>query len=534
MKLDDDAEAAVEARVARAPRRQPGSARRRRDRPRARGRPRRLPARADREALRSTSAGSRSCSTAPTAPPTRRPRPIFRRFGAEVEVIAADPDGRNINEGCGSTHPEALAARVLELGAEIGFAFDGDGDRVRRGRRRRHGPRRRRADRADRRPPRRQRRARRRGRGHRDDQLRLPQRDGGGRHRGRHDRRRRPHVSAELALRGWTLGGEQSGHLIWTDFAPTGDGIAAALLTLRALGGTPLAEARPIERLPQVLENVRVADRDAIAGADGLWAAVERENAALEGRGRVLVSALRHRAAAESDGRGARASPNARRSAVGWSRSSNPNSARRRRIRRYPESSSHVWNRRIRRRASVPRPADRRAREARVPRLRLGRHLAARGRSDRHRAGCRQPREPARRGRPRGDRPLTEDGGIGRRGRASGATIGLGHTRWATHGRVTEENAHPHGDCTDEVHIVLNGIVENHAELRRELRADGHVFSSETDAEIVAHLIEKHYDGDLTEAVREPPSPSCAATTPSSPCMPTSPTRWSPPARSAR
>ena len=82
------------------------------------------------------------------------------------------------------------------------------------------------------------------------------------------------------------------------------------------------------------------------------------------------------------------------------------------------------------------------------------------------------------------------------------ATIGLAHTRWATHGRVTEENAHPHGDCSDAVHIVLNGIVENHSELRAELRDEGHVFSSETDAEIVAHLIEKHYDGDLTDAVR--------------------------------
>ncbi len=83
------------------------------------------------------------------------------------------------------------------------------------------------------------------------------------------------------------------------------------------------------------------------------------------------------------------------------------------------------------------------------------------------------------------------------------ATIGLAHTRWATHGRVTEENAHPHGDCSDEVHIVLNGIVENHSELRQQLRDEGHVFSSETDAEIVAHLIEKHYSGDLTAAVRD-------------------------------
>ena len=82
------------------------------------------------------------------------------------------------------------------------------------------------------------------------------------------------------------------------------------------------------------------------------------------------------------------------------------------------------------------------------------------------------------------------------------ATTGVAHTRWATHGRVTEENAHPHNDCTDRVHIVLNGIVENHSELRDRLRGEGHRFSSETDAEIVAHLIEDHYDGDLGAAVR--------------------------------
>ncbi len=82
------------------------------------------------------------------------------------------------------------------------------------------------------------------------------------------------------------------------------------------------------------------------------------------------------------------------------------------------------------------------------------------------------------------------------------ATIGLAHTRWATHGRVTEENAHPHSDEDGKINIVLNGIVENHSELRRDLLGEGHVFSSETDAEIVAHLIERHYDGDLTVAVR--------------------------------
>jgi glutamine---fructose-6-phosphate transaminase (isomerizing) len=96
----------------------------------------------------------------------------------------------------------------------------------------------------------------------------------------------------------------------------------------------------------------------------------------------------------------------------------------------------------------------------------------------------------------------SENGGGAVAVAAPPATIGLGHTRWATHGRVTEENAHPHGDCEDKIHIVLNGIVENHAELRRDLKKQGHTFSSETDAEIVSHLIERHYEGDFTEAVR--------------------------------
>jgi len=82
------------------------------------------------------------------------------------------------------------------------------------------------------------------------------------------------------------------------------------------------------------------------------------------------------------------------------------------------------------------------------------------------------------------------------------ATTGIAHTRWATHGRVTEQNAHPHSDGSERVHIVLNGIVENHAELRERLEAEGREFSSETDAEVVAHLISSHYDGDLTAAVR--------------------------------
>jgi len=86
---------------------------------------------------------------------------------------------------------------------------------------------------------------------------------------------------------------------------------------------------------------------------------------------------------------------------------------------------------------------------------------------------------------------------------ASPATTGLGHTRWATHGGVTEQNAHPlAGDDPAEIAIVLNGIVENYRELRDRLREAGHVFTSETDAETVTHLIEEHYDGDLVEATR--------------------------------
>jgi glutamine---fructose-6-phosphate transaminase (isomerizing) len=83
-----------------------------------------------------------------------------------------------------------------------------------------------------------------------------------------------------------------------------------------------------------------------------------------------------------------------------------------------------------------------------------------------------------------------------------GVQTGIGHTRWATHGRVTEENAHPHYDTTDNVHIVVNGIVENYIALKVRLVKEGAVFTSETDAEVIAHLVAHHYDGSLLEAVR--------------------------------
>jgi glucosamine--fructose-6-phosphate aminotransferase (isomerizing) len=82
------------------------------------------------------------------------------------------------------------------------------------------------------------------------------------------------------------------------------------------------------------------------------------------------------------------------------------------------------------------------------------------------------------------------------------ATTGIGHTRWATHGLVTEDNAHPHFDTTERIHVVVNGIVENHLELRRELEGGGAAFTSDTDAEVVAHLVSSHYEGNLVEAVR--------------------------------
>jgi phosphoglucosamine mutase len=215
---------------------------------------------------------------------------IFRRLRAQVTVLHDEPDGRNINEGSGSTHVDALAAPMREGGHDIGFAFDGDGDRVLA------------VDRegvvVD------------------GDELialaalhlretgRLPgngvavtvmtnygfhtaMRDAGIEvaTTGVGDR----YVLEELRRRGWALGGEQSGHIIDLGFNRSGDGIAAALLTLEALAGGDLAERHAMERLPQRLVNVRVADRDAAMASDGLAEAVARESAALEGRGRVLV-----------------------------------------------------------------------------------------------------------------------------------------------------------------------------------------------------------------------------------------------------
>jgi glutamine---fructose-6-phosphate transaminase (isomerizing) len=95
------------------------------------------------------------------------------------------------------------------------------------------------------------------------------------------------------------------------------------------------------------------------------------------------------------------------------------------------------------------------------------------------------------------------------RGTAINGSCGIGHTRWATHGRPTEQNAHPHRDCTGRLAVVHNGIIENYALLKKELIADGHRFVTETDTEVIAHLIEAYFQGDghrhhsLEQAVRE-------------------------------
>src|ERR1700757_2778018 len=75
--------------------------------------------------------------------------------------------------------------------------------------------------------------------------------------------------------------------------------------------------------------------------------------------------------------------------------------------------------------------------------------------------------------------------------------VGIGHTRWATHGKPTLINAHPHADCTGNIHLIHNGIIENFRELRAELMAQGHEFTSDTDTEVLPHLIEQLYEGDI-------------------------------------
>jgi phosphoglucosamine mutase len=215
---------------------------------------------------------------------------IFRRLGASVSVVADTPDGRNINAGCGSTHIDELARVVVAGGHALGFAFDGDGDRVLAVDR--HGVV------VD-----------------GDELLALAalhlrasgRLSGDGvavtvmTNYGFHAAMEREGVAVgttqvgdryvleELRARGWTLGGEQSGHIIDMGFNRTGDGIASALLTLEALAGRDLGERDAMSKLPQRLVNVRVRDRGALELAQKVSAAVRAAERELSGRGRVLV-----------------------------------------------------------------------------------------------------------------------------------------------------------------------------------------------------------------------------------------------------
>jgi phosphoglucosamine mutase len=284
MKLDDDSEAAIEARLD-----QTGGA--------SVGGVRRLEGAFDdyirelRTAFPLDLSGMKVALDCANGATHRAAPVIFGALGAEVIAICDEPDGRNINADCGSTHPEKLIELVGSSGAQIGFAYDGDGDRVLAvdGRGRLHDG---------------------------DELIALIARDlkGRGELRGgvavtvmtnfgfltamreagievEQTKVGDRYVMEALLERDWNLGGEQSGHVVWTDFTPTGDGIAASLLTLRALAGRGLEDVTPFERLPQRLESVRVARREAIDGATELWSAVDEENARLEGRGRVLVRA---------------------------------------------------------------------------------------------------------------------------------------------------------------------------------------------------------------------------------------------------
>jgi phosphoglucosamine mutase len=215
---------------------------------------------------------------------------IFRRLGASVTVVADAPDGRNINSGCGSTHVHALAEVVRRGGHAVGFAFDGDGDRVLA------------VDRlgavvdGDELLALAAQHLRRRGRLSGDGVV-VTVMTNYGFHRAMEqagvavattnvgDR----YVLEELRQRGWTLGGEQSGHVIEMGFNRTGDGIASALLTLEALEGRDLSERAAMARLPQRLVSVRVRDRDALEHAPAVAEGVRSAADGLAGRGRVLV-----------------------------------------------------------------------------------------------------------------------------------------------------------------------------------------------------------------------------------------------------
>ena len=218
---------------------------------------------------------------------------VFADLGFDVDLIGASPDGRNINLGCGSTHPEAMAARVVERGAIAGIAFDGDGDRAILA----------------------------------DEHGRLVDGDGvmlmcarqmkaEGRLRGdtvvatvmsniglelalaesgivlRRTQVGDKYVMEEIVREGFSLGGEQSGHVIFSDYLFTGDGLATALSVLRVMattGRTLSSLAGELVTYPQVLVNVRVRERRDLSSVPAVADVMTRVESSLLGHGRLLV-----------------------------------------------------------------------------------------------------------------------------------------------------------------------------------------------------------------------------------------------------
>jgi phosphoglucosamine mutase len=216
---------------------------------------------------------------------------IFRRLGAEVTATHVEPDGENINAGCGSTHLDGLVALMREGRHDIGFAFDGDGDRVLA--------------------------VDRNGNVVDGDELialaaghlaRIGELGGGvavtvmtnfGFHRAMQERDidvaitgvGDRYVLEALRDRQWRLGGEQSGHIIDLGFCPSGDGIASALLTVEALAGADLVDRDGMRKMPQLLVNVPVPDRDAALRDDAVLSARDEVADELGDEGRILLRA---------------------------------------------------------------------------------------------------------------------------------------------------------------------------------------------------------------------------------------------------
>ncbi len=414
-----------------------------------------------------------------------------------MHVIGAEPDGWNINDGVGSTHLDPLRDAVRETGADLGLAHDGDADRCL-------------AVTAD---------------GEVVDGDGILAVCALGLHEagrlagdtvvatvmsnlGFHHTMRDAgigvattavgdrYVLETLRSRGLSLGGEQSGHLVFLDHATTGDGLLTGLMLMgrMAATGSSLAElAGVVRKLPQVLVNVPVADRIAVSESDDVARAVNAVEEELGEAGRVL---LRPRAPSSWSGSWSRHRPSSRPTR---SRSGSP-------------------------RSSPPSEADRLPGPGRVTSPTMCGIVGYVGPQNALDVVLEGLRRLEYRGYDSAGVAVLAGGELSSAKKAGKvanlekelaeqalppATIGIGHTRWATHGGPTDRNAHPHLSADGTVAVIHNGIIENFAALRAEVEATGVEFASETDTEVVAHLLAAVYptlpegEGRLAEAMRQ-------------------------------